>query len=46
MPSDKVVKQIAACGFHTGAITSNGELYTWYVDLPSDPFSVSVLPAK
>lgn len=46
MSSDKVVKQIAACGFHTGAITSNGELYTWYVALGADPFSVAVLPAK
>lgn len=25
----KVVKQVAACGFHTAALTEAGEVFTW-----------------
>lgn len=25
----KTVKQVAACGFHTAALTDAGEIYTW-----------------
>ena len=27
--ADKRVVQLSACGFHTGCLTDNGELYTW-----------------
>lgn len=25
----KIVKQVAACGFHTAALTESGEVFTW-----------------
>lgn len=25
----KIVKQVAACGFHTAALTDVGEIFTW-----------------